>query len=888
MAQTVNEPLKLILEENTSAEVTLLNMHAALLTENTDEIALPLEQDLVVAAQKFQVEHGEDGILIWHGRLPDSRIKNGRTIDIEKEVSVDELNSVILVRHGDNITGSIHYNGQAYQVMPLGDGEHAIIKVDDSKYPEDSVLSEDGTPQDNHPALPGPLTTQASQTLAQPTSALSIVRVMLVFTNQARSKWPDREGLAALMFAEANEGMSNSNIPILFEQAGFFNADYNELLGTTGYNDMLTALRQPTNTSLGQAVSVARDQNKADLVMMLSTNNSYCGMAYLNANKALGFGITSCATGNYTFAHEMGHNLGADHNSDIVAGNYGDAFGYRQDKVLPYWRTIMSAVCTVSCPKVNYWSNPDRTFNGLPIGIVGISNNTRMLNLRRDVVANFYPPENGLPPTGHLESPVEVDANQSFSVRAVASDEIGSTLSYRWSAPNFVPNYGTTALFTIKAPSVTEDKLQEISVEVFNVYGSTYLNKTILVKATESPPVGSCSPPWVANKVYASAGERVSFDGYNYEVAHWTQNNRPDVNFVETGAAKPWRRLRTCGDEQPNLPPVGTLDGAGAVDSGKAITFTANASSPGNQTLSYSWVRPAGFSGTAGNTRSVTLSAPTVTSDLSATVSVTVTDEQGGSLPLSKPFTVKAPVIAAPVARIEGASSVEAGKALTLSGAGSTGNALRYAWSAPGFNPATSALVAPSFNAPAAAGARSITLTVTDASNKPSAPANKTVTVTAPTPVNRPPVGTLGGDSTVDSGKVVTFTANVSDPDGDTLTYTWRRPNGFTGTLGNTRSVTLTAPTVITDTNATVTVVVSDGRGGVLQLDKPISVKASAPGGNCGNVPAWSATKEYRTYAEQVAYNGMVYKQNFHSINKPPSAHSGEYGKEWHPGVACQ
>jgi len=45
MAQTVNEPLKLILEENTSAEVTLLNMHAALLTENTDEIALPLEQD---------------------------------------------------------------------------------------------------------------------------------------------------------------------------------------------------------------------------------------------------------------------------------------------------------------------------------------------------------------------------------------------------------------------------------------------------------------------------------------------------------------------------------------------------------------------------------------------------------------------------------------------------------------------------------------------------------------------------------------------------------------------------------------------------------------------------------------------------------------------------
>ncbi|MDG2968145.1 hypothetical protein PUN49_13995 [Pseudomonas extremaustralis] len=55
-----------------------------------------------------------------------------------------------------------------------------------------------------------------------------------------------------------------------------------------------------------------------------------------------------------------------------------------------------------------------------------------------------------------------------------------------------------------------------------------------------------CAPAWVASKAYATLNESVSYDGYNYEVAHWTQNNRPDLNFVLSGAAKPWRRLSPC------------------------------------------------------------------------------------------------------------------------------------------------------------------------------------------------------------------------------------------------------------------------------------------------------------------------------------------------------
>jgi hypothetical protein len=63
-----------------------------------------------------------------------------------------------------------------------------------------------------------------------------------------------------------------------------------------------------------------------------------------------------------------------------------------------------------------------------------------------------------------------------------------------------------------------------------------------------SPPeqAGDCAPPWVASKAYSVNNEKVSYDRYNYEVAHWTQNQRPDLNWVITGSAKPWRRLAPC------------------------------------------------------------------------------------------------------------------------------------------------------------------------------------------------------------------------------------------------------------------------------------------------------------------------------------------------------
>ncbi|WP_181157327.1 S8 family peptidase [Pseudomonas poae] len=93
------------------------------------------------------------------------------------------------------------------------------------------------------------------------------------------------------------------------------------------------------------------------------------------------------------------------------------------------------------------------------------------------------------------------------------------------------------------------------------------LSKTVTIKAptpgegspgedtgTPTPGEGSpggeteaCAMPWSRTTAYATPGTRVSYGGFNYEVAHWTQAHQPDLNFVLTGSAKPWRRVGPCG-----------------------------------------------------------------------------------------------------------------------------------------------------------------------------------------------------------------------------------------------------------------------------------------------------------------------------------------------------
>ena len=67
-----------------------------------------------------------------------------------------------------------------------------------------------------------------------------------------------------------------------------------------------------------------------------------------------------CATGYYSFAHEIGHLQSARHDiaTDPSTSPYAYGHGYRYEPSSgSRWRTIMAYNCTRSCPRLNFWSN---------------------------------------------------------------------------------------------------------------------------------------------------------------------------------------------------------------------------------------------------------------------------------------------------------------------------------------------------------------------------------------------------------------------------------------------------------------------------------------------------------------------------------------------------
>ena len=85
----------------------------------------------------------------------------------------------------------------------------------------------------------------------------------------------------------------------------------------------------------------------------------------------------SCATGYYSFGHEIGHNFGATHNPEVSTNaefSYGHAHLIEQGIASTGYRTILGYYAAGHAERVNYYSNPSVNFpvTGTPTGVVGI------------------------------------------------------------------------------------------------------------------------------------------------------------------------------------------------------------------------------------------------------------------------------------------------------------------------------------------------------------------------------------------------------------------------------------------------------------------------------------------------------------------------------------
>jgi hypothetical protein len=360
-----------------TASMELVQANAKLVTLKTAALGLNLGEGLDLRAHRVNSYVANTGSLIWYGVIEDpGTVRVPFSADT---LRFDPLNTVMLVKDGKTITGNAYFNGEWYKIRPLKTGGHAIVRANVNAMPPD------------HPAEYARLFQQAKPVPAVDNRAVgdTVIRVMVHYTSSAATASGNISALIDLAVAESNQGYDNSGVlidlvlahksQVTYTQSGSFSTDLSRYRGTSdGYMD---------------SIHTTRNSVAADVGLLVINNSSSCGLASAigaTASTAFSDAHWDCITGYYSFAHEIGHLQSARHDpaNDSSTTPYAYGHGY-QYLGSPSWRTIMAYNCSAGCPRLNYWSNPNKLYNGVPMGTTSTNDNARVLNNTRATVAAF-------------------------------------------------------------------------------------------------------------------------------------------------------------------------------------------------------------------------------------------------------------------------------------------------------------------------------------------------------------------------------------------------------------------------------------------------------------------------------------------------------------------
>ena len=166
---------------------------------------------------------------------------------------------------------------------------------------------------------------------------------------------------------------------------------------------------------------------------MLIKDPGACGLAYLLAPaekipqfSASGYSVVAweCVSPNYSFAHELGHNQGAQHdleNSGGGQGAYSYSFGFKRCWSPPFFRSIMAYPCGGFPGRSLNFSNPLVAFDGEPTGTPAENNALTLHNTRASIAA--FRQEQYLVRVTSLWPPADVAVGQTATLRALVVND---------------------------------------------------------------------------------------------------------------------------------------------------------------------------------------------------------------------------------------------------------------------------------------------------------------------------------------------------------------------------------------------------------------------------------------------------------------------------------
>ncbi|MFT7517751.1 MAG: hypothetical protein ACI84O_001552 [Myxococcota bacterium] len=356
---------------SSAAQHRTTSIDILLLDANTTQLELNLFPGTTLQATFISREQYADGY-IWRGTIQGH-------LDSSADFSV--VNGIVM--------GTVRFDEELFQIEYAGNNVHRIKHEDQSLAP--------GCGNDASHAVKSAVQQSGNNSR----SGNPDIDLLLVYSTAAKNAVGGASAMSSkinLAISETNSAYTSSGVT---QQVHLVHSE--EMVGYVEPSNFGTILSDLSGTNDGKMDSVhgLRDQYAADCVAMICQNGAYCGIAYLMTNVSTNFANSafsvtnySCATGYYSFGHELGHNMGSNHDpQNASSGAYSYSYGFRTSN--NSYRTIMAYSPGT---RIRRFSGPNVSYNGYTMGNAS-QDNHRSLNNTAPTVADFRistPP----PPSG--------------------------------------------------------------------------------------------------------------------------------------------------------------------------------------------------------------------------------------------------------------------------------------------------------------------------------------------------------------------------------------------------------------------------------------------------------------------------------------------------------
>ncbi|MEU6373643.1 zinc-dependent metalloprotease family protein [Streptomyces sp. NPDC046909] len=335
------------------------------------EARFPLFEDTVVEAAEVSRET-IDGVLTWHGEV------EGTT---DQEVIVNLRGGCDGKPGNEELSAHFMLGGAIYDIVPDGPGRVRVMEAT----PETDEDDRDVVPPKSRPIDPpsakahGP-EARAPKAACKGGDKISVIDILVGYSPKARTEAGGDTQIKAQIakaISLTNDALATSGI---LARVRLVHSAYINISATydTQSSAALLAFAKKGD-GVADTLPTLRDQYGADQVTMITGGSAMGGIAYTPETpgptwKEWAYSIVAQnAIAHYSFGHELGHNLSANHDwvTEPSQPNNGAA-GYFPKK--GDWSTLMAyeSSCRTAtkgtCGRINRFSNYNQSYRGEKLG----------------------------------------------------------------------------------------------------------------------------------------------------------------------------------------------------------------------------------------------------------------------------------------------------------------------------------------------------------------------------------------------------------------------------------------------------------------------------------------------------------------------------------------